>query len=92
MLQKNTAPQIPIHMTSNIFFQFIPAYKAIVIHVSHKTKALQRSGIKQNINKNIILITINDSSNCLSLFIDFCFLISHPAVKSTYHNLKNSQG
>lgn len=76
----------------NIFFRSIPAYKAIIIQVIHITSALPKSGMKQNITKKIIFITMYEASICLSLLIVLLFLINHHAIKSTYHNLKYSQG
>jgi len=92
MLHTTTTHATPAKSSHTIFFQSIQAYKAIVSHTAHITNTLPRSGINKNINKNKAFITTNDIINWLSLSIDFFFLISHAAIKITYHNLKNSDG
>ena len=57
-LPKSSAQPAPQIHTIVIFFQSIPAYKAMTIPVIHITRALPKSGIKQKIIKNIIFITI----------------------------------
>jgi hypothetical protein len=63
ILQTTTTHAIPAKNNKTIFFQFIPAYKAIINPTDHITSTLPRSGISKNINKNIELITTNDIKN-----------------------------
>ncbi len=59
--------------------------------VSHITNTDHKSGIRRKIHKSEAFIIKNffsidhELSRC-------CFLINHHAIKSTYHNLKNSEG
>ena len=74
-----------------MFFILTPAYTHIIRLVSPITNTDHKSGIRRKIHNNNIFIT----KNLLSIAPELrrcCFLINHQAIKSTYPNLKNSDG
>jgi hypothetical protein len=74
-----------------IYFIFAPAYRHIISPTIPKIITVPRSGINKKTKKRRALSIINEMKNSL-VFVLSRFLISHHERKSTYHNLKNSDG
>ena len=63
ILPKTKTQLAPIHNVSNIFFRFSPEYIHITNTLAHTTKALPKSGMKQNTAKNSAFMTKNEMNN-----------------------------